>query len=627
MPVSCRTSFVTKNYMGFIGELKRRNVVRVGIAYIVIAWLLAQVAEFAFENFGAPGWVLKSFVVVLLLGLPLALFFAWAFELTPDGLKLEKQVDREASITPQTGRKLDRVIIVALVFALGYFIWNGQRPDAIQLEETKTKEVVADTETLDRSIAVLPFVNMSSDQEQEWFADGLTEELLNSLARMPDLLVAARTSSFAYKGSTESIPAIAGALGVAHILEGSVRRGKDRLRVTAQLIRASDGFHLWSETYDRSSDDVIAIQEDLAIEIAGALEIAMDPAALADMVSVGTGSVPAYEAYLEGLAFDAQSNQTGDANLNLSARNAFERAVNIDSRFGAAHTELAYFWANEMTFNNVGSQMVDMPPDEKLRKFKEHISKAIANNSDEVGVDKLRAWEAMIDLRLNDSYELTARYLQIRPNDEAASQGLVNALMRLGRWADAVEYLDTAVELNAHDPQSMNWLIATHVFAGDYAGAADLGRATLRRYPDNALIQYQVHRALIWNGEYDEARDLLRLIEASQLPSETRLYAMLRQSCADGDEARATTIMEDLERNHPGDTLWIPYHLTGQLEKIQTILMPFHESNQLFALSAVLNYPYFDPYPYPKLMAVLKREGVERPDPIEIPFACQLQVL
>ena len=161
--------------MGIFVELKRRNVVRVGAAYVVIAWLLAQVAEFAFENFGAPEWVLKTFVVVLLLGLPLALFFAWAFELTPEGLKLEKEVDRTQSITPQTGRKLDRVIIVGLVAALAYFVWDGRPGDIPGEELAVVAHDAVPTSSIERSIAVLPFVNMSSDEEQEWFADGLTE--------------------------------------------------------------------------------------------------------------------------------------------------------------------------------------------------------------------------------------------------------------------------------------------------------------------------------------------------------------------------------------------------------------------------------------------------------------------
>jgi TolB-like protein/Tfp pilus assembly protein PilF len=609
--------------MGLIAELKRRNVVRVGIAYVVIAWLLAQVAEFAFENFGAPDWVLKSFVVILLLGLPLALLFAWAFEMTPEGLKREKDVDREASITPQTGRKIDRVIIVALALALAYFIWDGIDVDTMEENSAVASGQSEAPVTVDRSIAVLPFVNMSSDEEQEWFADGLTEELLNSLARMPDLLVAARTSSFGYKGSTENIPAIAKALGVAHVLEGSVRRGKDRLRVTAQLIRASDGFHLWSETYDRSPDDVIAIQEDLAIEIAGALEIALDPEALATMVSAGTASVPAYEAYLEGLALNAQSNQSGNQSLKLRAREAYEKALAIDPEFFSAHVEMSFFWASEMTFNNIGSQLLDIPPAEKLRHFKEHIGKAIVTTTDEVGVDVLRAREATVDLRFNDAFELLTRYVAARPNDAEASQDLVNILMRQGRWTEAVEHMGRSAELNADDPIPLNWLIAVHVFAGEYAGAADLARKTMRRFPGNAVVLYQAHRAFIWNGEYDEARTLIPMIEASELPPVNLLYVGLRQACADGDVDAARRVMDTIETDFGGDVMWIPYHLTGQLDKIEDLLMPIHDSGQLFALSEFLNYPYFDPNPYPQLMKVLEREDIARPDPIEIPFACQ----
>jgi TolB-like protein len=264
-----------------LDELKRRNVVRVGAAYLIVAWVLAQIADLGLENFGAPEWVIKTILFLLVLGFPLALFFAWAFELTPEGLKREKDVDRSKSITPLKDRKLDFFIIGALLVALGYFVWERQSlVDEVESAMTPVATEAEDTSAPprnERSIAVLPFVNMSSDPEQEWFADGLTEELLNALARAPDLLVAARTSSFKFKGTTEDIPTIAKALGVAHILEGSVRRGRDRLRVTAQLVRASDGFHLWSQNYDRKPDDVIAIQEELAVEIVRALDTAMDP--------------------------------------------------------------------------------------------------------------------------------------------------------------------------------------------------------------------------------------------------------------------------------------------------------------------------------------------------------------
>jgi len=241
--------------MSFVGELKRRNVVRVGIAYVVIGWVLAQIAEFAFDNFGAPDWVLKSFVVFLLLGLPIVLIFAWAFEVTPEGIKREKDVDRSDSITPRTGRKIDYLIIGVLIVAvaiLGFDKLTGRSADTSASNETQL-------------IAVLPFVNMSGDED--YFADGLTEELLNLLAKNLDLKVAGRTSSFAFKGQNDDLRAIGNALGVAKVLEGSVRRSGERLRVTAQLINVEDGFHIWSETYDRKLADVFDIQDEVAGDV------------------------------------------------------------------------------------------------------------------------------------------------------------------------------------------------------------------------------------------------------------------------------------------------------------------------------------------------------------------------
>jgi TolB-like protein len=210
---------------------------------------------------------------------------------------------------------------------------------------------------------------MSSDAEQEWFSDGLTEEILNALARTPDLLVAARTSSFKYKGLNEDVPTIAAALGVAHVLEGSVRRDRDHLRVTAQLIRASDGFHLWSQTCDRKPEDVIALQEEVAIEIAVALQTAMDPEALAKMVSSGTNSVPAYNAYLEGLAYGVSTLSTGDVYVFLSAREALERAIALDPGFALAYWELARFWTTQTQTTNIGSGIVEMSLEEVTPLF------------------------------------------------------------------------------------------------------------------------------------------------------------------------------------------------------------------------------------------------------------------
>ncbi len=249
--------------MSFFEELKRRNVIRVGIAYVVVSWLVSQVAEFAIETFGAPDWVLKIFVVFLMLGFPVVAVFAWVFEITPEGIKRERDVDRSRSITTNTGRKLDYTIIILLVLALGYLVFNEVRGPAkeppatvAQAEVQAAPPVAADVAPADPSIAVLPFTDLSPDQDQGYFSDGISEELLNVLVKVQGLKVASRTSSFTYKDSKQSLAEIAGELKVDHILEGSVRKAGNRVRITAQLIDADTDRHLWSETYDRELVDI-----------------------------------------------------------------------------------------------------------------------------------------------------------------------------------------------------------------------------------------------------------------------------------------------------------------------------------------------------------------------------------
>jgi len=269
-------------------------VVRVGVAYVVGSWALAQVAEFAVENFGAPQWALQIFVVFLILGLPVALFLAWAFELTPEGIKRDKDVDRSRSGTAQTGRKLDFIIIGVLVFAVGFllvdkfYLGTAANPD----------EVFA---TVGRqSIAVLPMENLSNDDDN--FSDGLTEEILNVLAKNRELKVAGRTSSFAFKGKTPSAAEIGAALNVDHYLEGSVRRSGDTLRITAQLIKVADGFHVWSQTYDRELADIFDIQDEIAGAIARELDLRLAPPA-----DRPTEDIDAYIKFIEARALLARS--------------------------------------------------------------------------------------------------------------------------------------------------------------------------------------------------------------------------------------------------------------------------------------------------------------------------------
>jgi len=620
--------------MSLFEELKRRNVVRVGVAYVVIGWVTAQIAEFAFENFGAPEWVLKTIVVILLLGLPIALFFAWAFELTPDGVKLEKDVDRSESITSTTGRKLDRVIIAALVLALAYFFWDRQGTD----EPVESVEPVTAVETAEveqqpkakgpdpRSIAVLPFVNMSSDEEQEWFSDGLTEEILNSLARTPDLLVAARTSAFKFKGSGEDIPTIAASLGVAHILEGSVRSSGDQLRVTAQLIRASDGFHLWSQTYDRNPEDVIAIQEEIAIEIAIALETAMDPEALASMVSSGTSSVAAFNAYLQGMAYGASTLSTGDIYAFLGARDNFERAVEIDPDFSMAYWRLATFWESQMSSTNMVAGIVEIPVEERIAQFEKAIDKAIATERDPVNLLRFRAWKASKSMRLAQALRLITEYLEQRPNDQDAQNSNLNLLAALSMDEELRAAIKEYQERDGYNVMVTQSSLTHILTSNDNEFIRAYAKTAIERIGDNTFFNYQAHRALLWAGDIDGASRKLRFLVSSDLSEESLHMVNLRQACAENRVSDAIRIFERFknEFSDKHSTMWLSHMLMSQPQQAHEILLELDDADNLNPLIDFLNYAQFDARFFPNLMALLDSQGITPREPLPVPYSCKI---
>ncbi len=301
------------------GELKRRNVVRVVVAYAIVSWLILQLTDVLMPILSLPEWAGRLVFLLLVVGFLLALFVSWAYELTPEGLKKEKDIDRSQSITHVTGRKLDFVIIGLLAVTLGYFAY-----DKFVLDPGRD---AADDKVI-TTIAVLPFVPMSSGEDDDYFADGLTEEILNALAQLPKLQVMARTSSFFFKGQNIPVSEIAARLGVSHILEGSVRRDGERVRITAQLTRA-DGFHLWSATYDRTLDDVFAVQEDIAENVATALGVVLDDNARRLMRSAGIRDVEAFIAFQKGLEASGTAHEhLEDVSELLAIANAyFDRAL------------------------------------------------------------------------------------------------------------------------------------------------------------------------------------------------------------------------------------------------------------------------------------------------------------
>ena len=578
-------------------------------------------------------------MLVLAIGFPLILLFAWAFEITPEGLKTTKEVDRSESVTHNTGRKLDRMIIGVLVIALAYFIWDGRRPDEVTdpVPETiagdaTTRSVfeaspdAAETVAVRRSIAVLPFVNMSSDEEQEWFADGLTEEILNSLARTPDLLVTARTSSFAYKGSEEDVPAIAMALGVDHILEGSVRRSGDRLRVTAQLIRANDGFHLWSQNYDRDVADMIDIQENVAFEIARALKTAIDPEALAEFVASGTRSIPAYEAMLRGQALAAEIGNDGDQYLYLEAKQSFEEAVDIDPQYAEAHFQLARFWAIQLDESLQVAGLTDLTANEVLMEFDRAIESAIEFEEDAATKTYYRAVALTTQNRLKRAAGLLADYLELRPNDQRAHTDYVITLGELGRLDEVKNVIFSLQERFGYNAFLTNVSITTLLYVNDNEALERFTNIALDRFPDSVTMAYQAHRAYLWSGDIDAASQIQPEILASDMGEGSRFLASLRQLCAENDTTGALSLYNsDIEKfvEEPS-WFWLANKIMGYDDIAHEYLLNFDLMGKTSTLASFLNYHHFEPRQYPNLMKAFGNELNERGPAQSLPYRCKL---
>ncbi|TXS92783.1 hypothetical protein FV139_12475 [Parahaliea maris] len=477
--------------MGLFEELKRRNVIRVGIAYAVTAWLLLQIADLVLDNIGSPLWVMQAFMLLLGLGFPLSLLFAWAFEITPEGIKREAEVDRDASITHVTGRKLDFGIIALLVVVAGYFFWESrftrehppaEAPVAAAADAARAPSAADTTGSTPApvtasgtpSIAVLPFVNLSSDPEQEFFSDGISEELLNVLAQFSDLRVAARTSSFQFKGDNRNISDIASQLNVNHVLEGSVRKAGNRLRITAQLIEAEHGYHLWSETYDRELNDVFAIQDEISLAISEALraELELENQGDSGPKVAATANTAAYEAYLHGRYL---INQRGNKAITQAVQE-LERSVRLDPEYAPARAQLAIAYT---LLHNSPSSYGDLTTAQVIAKATPHIDRAFALTE-----TLAEAWGAKCQLASTQedfqrSVEYCQRALELNPAYIDAMNWINNSALLSGQYQLAYSYIKRIQEV---DPLSV---IGRLNYAGMFLGHTDPERA--HRIADDLL--------------------------------------------------------------------------------------------------------------------------------------------
>jgi TolB-like protein/Flp pilus assembly protein TadD len=440
-------------------ELKRRNVIRVAIAYAVAAWLLLQVADLVLDNISAPGWVMQVFMLAMALGFPLVLLFSWAFELTPDGLKREKNVDREQSVTHYTARKLDRATIALLILVL--LVAGAER----MFPRTAPPEATTAGIT-DKSIAVLAFDDLSPNGDQEYFAEGISEELLNVLAQIPDLKVAGRTSSFAFKGQNRDLREIGEILEVAHILEGSVRKSGDNIRVTAQLVKADDGFHLFSRNYDRKLDDIFKVQDEIAHEISQAMRSTILGA---DSIEPAQPAVAeAYDHYLRA----RQWIHTRDKTLMGQAAELLDNAIAIDPDYAPAYVQKALVL---LLLSDAPGTYGDIPEEEAKAASRPLIDKALALDPDLAeAYATLGLWYSQSDSTRDEATAALRRALELNPNLADAGNWLSSQLAGSELNAESVDLLEAVVERDPLYKPAFNNLIFTYMQTRGFDKASTL---------------------------------------------------------------------------------------------------------------------------------------------------------
>jgi TolB-like protein/Flp pilus assembly protein TadD len=468
----------------FFAELKRRNVYKVAVAYAVVGWLLVQVTTQVFPFFEIPNWAVRLIVLAIALGFPIALVIAWAFELTPEGLKRTEDVDLAAPARTKTHAWI-YVVIVGALLSVGLFMLGRY---GFREKNSLSSEMPA------KSIAVLPFVNMSADKNDEYLSDGVSEELITALSKITGLQVKARTSSFAFKGKNEDIQKIGELLHVSHLLEGSVAKAGNKLRITAQLIQASDGNHEWSDTYDREMQDIFAVRSEVAQQVADTLKVRLLGEDKRKIDKKPTENLEAYNLYRQGRFYADKLSEEG----MTKAVPFFQQAIEKDPRFALAYAGLAD--------NYVIAADAIIPPREAFSKAKEAALKAIELD------DSLAEAHASLGLvHYHYDWDWSAaekelkRALELNPQSAQSYTLYTHYLAGMGRYDEAKKYGARALEL---DPLS----VSAHWFLGwgaIYAGRSDeaIGffSKALELDPNNPWTRWFLGRAYLLSGNSSRA--------------------------------------------------------------------------------------------------------------------------
>jgi adenylate cyclase len=528
----------------FLDQLKHRNVIRAGILYLVVCWLILDPVHVLFHMLDVPVWANRLVVILMAVGFPAVLLFAWVYEITPEGFKPTADVDPRRSIRTQTGQRLNYAIVVVLVLALTYFVvdkfWISKHALSVEGEKALNAPATAPLPAIisDKSIAVLPFADMSEKKDQEYFADGMAEEIIDLLVKIPGLKVIARTSSFQFKGQSQDLRTIGTQLGVAYVLEGSVRKSGDRLRVTAQLIDSRDGTHLFSQTYDRDLSDVLKMQDEIAAQVVRALQIEVN----------GWGPRPAlrnaeaYTQYLQGMhAFDRFDQQGFE-----QAASDFQRALDLDPSFAEAAAALA--WVSEAF-----AEFEFRPLAVAFEQARHAAQHAI-----ELNPNLAIAHAALGRIQLEYDWDWPAADREVKrarglaPNDSLIMMVAAQQSLILGRLDDALMLVNASLERDPLDPGLyfvLNWI---QVRRGRLAEAEAAVRRTLEISPTYNYAHYYLGIVLLTRGQPEAAlAEFLReTVDWVRVGGSAMAYFALGRK-AESDAALAQLLMRQDVANHP----------------------------------------------------------------------------
>jgi TolB-like protein/Flp pilus assembly protein TadD len=515
-------------------ELKRRNVFRAGAFYAASAWLLVQVATQVFPIFHVAEWMLRAIVIAAVIGFPFAMLVAWFYEWTPQGFQRESEVAPNESITRRTGRKLDRWIIAILSLAVVLLL-----TDKLVLRKNEgnaTHSLVAE-----KSIAVLPFENLSREAENAYFADGIQDEILSTLAKLGNLKVISRTSAAKYKSRPENLRQVGVELGAASLLEGSVQKAGERVRVIVQLIDAANDAHLWSETYDRELKDIFTVQSDIAERVASALRARLSPDDKQSLAEAPTRNSEAYQLYLRAGYFQREATtRNGDpATLLPQALELYGQAVAKDPSFALAWAQISYTHAWMHWFS------VDDAP-ERVRFAEQAAQRALSLNPHLAETQLAVGYAAYWGHR---DYHGSIRYFEeahrLAPNSVEALQAIAAVQRRLGHWDAALQDFERAAALDPRNNEVLGNTAYAYAICRRYPEAVRAMDRTLLLQPDywDALCGSAII-ALASSGDVASAKAFLARLPRDVDPQGQVRYVRWRIALWSSDFAQAIKVLD-----------------------------------------------------------------------------------